>query len=87
MAQEPETFTIDELHLVRVPSGRCPTCGRPSNATEAKAFKELRDQAADANGKRERLEADANRLREERDQLKVRNADLRAENKELKTSG
>lgn len=79
-----ETFTLDDLHELRVPDGRCPHCGRPSSADEGKVFKELRDELASATGRADRAEKQVENLKEERDGLKVRNADLRDQNRDLR---
>lgn len=75
---EEATYTIDELHRVTVPAGRCPHCGRPSEASEAKVFAQLREQAASANSERDEATGQARELEEERNLLAAQLNELRA---------
>jgi chromosome segregation ATPase len=83
-----DTYTIEEayVHLQEIATnaGRCPHCGRRRSDDEAKLFDDLRDQAAKANDRADKLEAKLSGLKDENDSLKVRNADLRASNAELR---
>lgn len=87
MAEKTRDLTVDELQTLAVKNGRCPHCGRRAEDDEDRLFKQLREDAAAANGRADRLEQQVESLKEERDGLKVRNADLRADNKELRADG
>ena len=82
--QETSTLSDADLQRMAVAEGRCPYCGRRNEDDEHKLFKELREGIANANTQRDRAEQRLEKTKEERDQLKVRNADLRADNKELR---
>jgi hypothetical protein len=84
MADDTRDLTVAELQVLAVQNGRCPHCGRRAEDDEDRLFKELREQAASALSRADKAEAKAERLADERDQLKVRNADLRADNKQLR---
>jgi phage shock protein A len=87
MADDTRDLTAAELQDLAVRNGRCPYCGRRAEDDEDKLFKELRENAASASSRANRLEQQVENLKDERDQLKVRNADLRGDIKELKTGG
>lgn len=81
-------YTLDEafaeLQSQTIGAGRCPHCGRRQDSEEAKLFKSLREDRASEADRANKAEAKIEKLGEERDVLKVRNADLRADNKELR---
>ena len=78
---EEQVYTLDEVHSLIVPDGRCPQCGRPSEATEKQVFDDLRTQAAMANERRDVAESQARELEERADQLA---AELKAVQAHLK---
>lgn len=65
MADDESRYSIDELHLLRVPDGRCPHCGRPAEASEKKVFEDLRAATAKANGERDEAQSQQGELEEE----------------------
>jgi len=65
LADDESRYSIDELHLLQVPEGRCPHCGRPAEASEKKVFEELRETAAQANKDRDDAQAQARELEEQ----------------------
>jgi chromosome segregation ATPase len=83
-----DTYTLEEAygHLqdTATNAGRCPSCGRRHSDDEAKLFADMRDELATANALADRLGQQVESLKEERDQLKVRNADLRGQVKDLR---
>jgi hypothetical protein len=83
-----DKYTFDEAFAMfqkeATKGGRCPSCGRRDDSEEAKLFKALREDVSTANARADRAEAKVDKLTDERDALKVRNADLRAQNKELR---
>lgn len=87
----PDTYTLDEAyaHLLETATnaGRCPTCGRRHSDGEAKLFRELREQVVSVSDERDKLQQRVDKLRDDNDGLKVRNADLRAAVKDLRSDG
>lgn len=69
--EQAQTFTLDQLHTIAVPDGRCPHCGRPAEASEKQVFEQLREGAATANGERDEAQVQQRELEEELNLVKA----------------